>query len=63
MARSLLYGLICQRKCKPSILVNKSRWGEGLKGDLKIKEKQDRQCRYNVTVRRVHETIVAVEKQ
>ena len=25
--------------------------------------KQDRQCAYNFTVRRVHETIVAVEKQ
>ena len=24
---------------------------------------QDRQCTYNVTLRRVHETIVAVEKQ
>ena len=27
------------------------------------KIKQDRQCTYNVTLRRVHETIVAVEKQ
>jgi hypothetical protein len=26
-------------------------------------EKQDRQCTYNVTLRRVHETIVVVEKQ
>jgi hypothetical protein len=25
--------------------------------------KQDKQCTYNVTLRRVHETIVAVEKQ
>jgi hypothetical protein len=25
--------------------------------------KQDRQCTYNVTLERVHETIVAVEKQ
>jgi hypothetical protein len=27
------------------------------------KIQQDRQCTYNVTLRRVHETIVAVEKQ
>ena len=25
--------------------------------------KQDRQCTYNATLRRMHETIVAVEKQ
>ena len=28
-----------------------------------LKIKQDRQCTYNVTLRRVHETIVGVEKQ
>jgi hypothetical protein len=30
---------------------------------LKDNCQQDRQCTYNVTLRRVHETIVAVEKQ
>jgi hypothetical protein len=26
-------------------------------------KQQDRQCMYNVTLRRVHETIIALEKQ
>jgi hypothetical protein len=30
---------------------------------LKYRTKQDRQCTYNVTLGRVHETIVVVEKQ
>jgi hypothetical protein len=29
----------------------------------RFKIKQDRQCTYNVTMRRVHESIVAVEKE
>ena len=32
-------------------------------GFLDVKGKQDRQCTCNVTLKRVHETIVAVEKQ
>jgi hypothetical protein len=32
------------------------------KSNVEQKE-QDSQCRYNVTLRRVHETIVVVEKQ
>jgi len=30
---------------------------------LKYTEQQDRQCTYNVTMRRVRETVVSVEKQ
>ena len=51
--------LVANHEGKRSLWSSKFRWG----GNITSKLKHDRQCTYIVTLRRVHETIVAVEKQ
>jgi hypothetical protein len=53
-----------ERKKGKGIIVKANFSGKNFRSNISIrKKKQDRQCAYNVTLRRVRVTIVAVEKQ
>ena len=58
------YSNVSHKMCSAlSLACEVPRYKSPMVADIKVKTKQDRQCTYNVTLRRVPATTVVVEEQ